>query len=164
MKKIVNQISQNFSQASSNNIIGWKEWVSLPHWEVFKMKVKVDSGAKTSALHAHDIIYFEIHGIKMVKFKIYPEQNNHNKYTIVESKLIENRFVKSSIGQGTLRPVVVTPIQIGFEVWPIEITLVNRDLMGVRMLIGREAIKNKFLIDPSQSFILSNKYKSKSIS
>lgn len=137
--------------------LGWREWVSLPEFNVSKIKAKVDSGARTSALHASDILYFRRAGKRMVRFKIYPEQRNQKKFRIVEAKLLESRPVRSSIGSTTIRPVIVTELKIGKQNWPIEITLVNRDLMGFRMLIGRQAIRKKFLIDPGKSYLIGKK-------
>jgi hypothetical protein len=88
----------------------------------------------------------------MVSFKIYPDQNNQNKFIHTKAKLKGNKLVRSSSGHGTLRPVIMTKIQIGEKVHSIEMTLVNRKIMGFRMLLGRSALSGHYLIDPSHSY------------
>ncbi len=138
---------------AKQKIIGWREWIGLPDLGIARIKVKVDSGARTSALHATKIRYLESHdGTSMVSFLIHFEKNQTRR---VRAPLLEQRMVKSSLGHATLRPVILTRIQVGDESWPIEVTLVNRDPMGFRMLLGRQALKKRFLINPSRSFIQS---------
>lgn len=137
--------------------LGWWEWVSLPNLKVAKIKAKVDTGAKTSALHAEDIEIFTLKGEKKVRFTIYPNQRDKkNKVTLVRD-LIEQRFVKSSIGTKTYRPVILTKLHIGQLIYPVEITLVDRDLLGFRMLLGRQAMRNFFLINPKYCNLLKGK-------
>lgn len=140
-------------------VMGWREWVALPELNVAKIKVKVDSGARTSTLHAEEIIYFTRSGMKKVRFIIYPFQGSKRGKIEAEADLVEERMVRSSVGHETSRPVILTLLQVGEEHWPIEITLVNRDIMGFRMLLGRTAIRHGFLIDPGHSFIQSRKKK-----
>lgn len=142
-------------------IIGWREWLSIPAMHIEQIKVKVDSGARTSAIHAEDIQIVKKGSKKFVKFKIFPMQKDKKHYHIVTLPMIEERWVKSSVGHQTLRPVVEVEIKLGQFVVPIEVTLVNRDLMGFRMLLGREAIKNKFLLDTGHSFLQGKKKKKK---
>lgn len=133
-------------------IIGWREWIGLPDLGVAALKVKVDSGARTCALHASKIKYSEDkHGQTWVSFMVH----TNAKPVRAKAPLLTQRVVKSSMGHATLRPVIVTKIQIGDEEWLTEVTLVNRDPMGFRMLIGRQALKRRFLIHPSRSFIQS---------
>lgn len=136
--------------------IGWREYIALPDLKVKGIKVKVDTGAATSALHAEDIFIFNEDGKKKVIFTIYPKQGNKIKKVHAEAELIEMRHVRSSTGHVTERPVIRTMIKIGEEeAYEIDITLVNRDIMGFRMLLGRKALKKKFLVHPGKSFLLT---------
>lgn len=136
----------------SLKIIGWREWIGLPDLGVERIKVKVDSGARTSALHASKIKYSDDeNGETWVSFLAHASQKPKR----VRARLLAQRVVKSSIGHATLRPVIRTRIRVGDEEWEIEVTLVNRDPMGFRMLVGRQALKKRFLIHPSRSFIQS---------
>lgn len=138
---------------SKPKIIGWREWIGLPELGIERMKVKVDSGARTCALHATRIRYRETKdGETIVSFDIVAtnKQVIHGK-----APLVEQRKVKSSMGHATLRPVIRTKVRIAGEEWETEVTLVNRDPMGFRMLIGRQALKGRYLIHPSRSFIQS---------
>jgi hypothetical protein len=140
---------------SKTKVIGWREWVSLPELGILALKVKVDSGARTSALHATKIRYLEkLDGQTWVSFLV-TKQRRPRKTVRVRAPLVEQRLVKSSLGHASVRPVIRTAIQLGSELWPIEITLVNRDPMGFRMLLGRRAIKGRYLIHPTRSFIQS---------
>ncbi len=137
---------------SKLKIIGWREWIGLPDLGLNRIKVKVDSGARTCALHATKIRYSEKEDHTQVAFVVH---TNDNKAVKVKARLLEQRKVKSSLGHATLRPVIVTNIQIGDDIWPVEVTLVNRDPMGFRMLLGRQCLKKRFLIHPSRSFVRS---------
>lgn len=133
-------------------VIGWREWISLPGLGLGPIKAKIDSGARTCALHATKIRYTESKdGTTFVSFVVHATKNETVK---VKAPLLAQRVVKSSMGHATLRPVIVTPIRIGDEEWPVEITLVNRDPMGFRMLLGRQSLKGRFLIHPSRSFLI----------
>lgn len=130
-------------------VLGWCEWVSLPELKVSAMRVKVDSGARTSALHAVDIHIAE----GVVQFSVQRgKKKKHGRR--VEAPLIGYRKVRSSVGHVTERPVIQTRLQVGTESWPIEVTLINRDIMGFRMLLGRSAIGGGFFIDPSRTYLL----------
>lgn len=134
-------------------IIGCAEWVALPELDLPLIKARVDSGAKTSAIHAYDIQPFEQEGETYVKFKIHPIQKNRRITQNCTAKVIDQRTIKSSNGSSETRFVVLTPIVLGDQRWEIELTLTNRDAMGYRMLLGREAMRNRVLVDPSQSFL-----------
>lgn len=133
--------------------LGWREVIDLPELGLKAVRVKVDSGARTSALHADDIEFFTRRGRSYVRFSLELEPRKHKRKVTREFPLIERREVRSSIGVSTHRPVILTTVRIGEEVWPIEITLVNRDLMGFPMLLGRTAIRGRFFIDPGRSFL-----------
>ena len=135
-------------------VIGWREWVSLPELGVPSIKVKVDTGARTSSLHAFDMEYFERDGENWVRFAIHPVQRRQQPQLLAEARVIESRSVRSSSGKAAVRPVILTNIDLAEIRWPVELTLANRDAMGFRMLLGREAIRNRFLVDPGRSFNL----------
>ncbi len=138
-------------------IIGWREWVTLPELNISMIKVKIDSGARTSALHAEDIrLLKRKDGTTIVSFSVVPIQDKSTKIK-TKAVLVDRRWVRSSTGEATLRPVISTLVKIGDAAWPVEITLVNRDPMGFRMLIGRHALRGGFLINPTRSFVLSPK-------
>lgn len=141
-------------------IIGWREYVSLPDFKLENLKAKIDTGAKTSALHAEDIEYVTLKNKKYVKFSFTDEAGTKKK---IKAKFIEERAIKSSTGQTTVRPVVKTKIKMGKCEFEIELTLINRDLMGFKMLIGRDALHHRFLIYPSKSFLLKKDSKSNEV-
>jgi hypothetical protein len=140
---------------SKTAVVGWREWVHLPKFSSVKIKAKIDTGAKTSALHAEDIKIIKKGGRRIVRFKILPTQRSSQKSRVVEAELVEKRKIRSSVGTETIRPVVRTLLKVGGTLYEIELTLVNRDIMGFRMLIGREALKKRFIVDPSKSFLVS---------
>ncbi len=133
-------------------IIGWREWVKLPDFDVPRIKAKVDTGARSSSLHASDIEEFERKGQIFVRFKIHPYHNKPDKFVQAESKVIDFRKVKSSSGDTTNRPVISTTVVMLGQAWPVELTLANRGQMGFRMLLGREAFRGKFLVDSGASY------------
>jgi hypothetical protein len=131
-------------------IVGWREWVGLPELGVAWVKAKVDTGARSSSLHAWDVDVDEARGV--VQFAVHPFQNDDETTTAVSAPLVELRDVRSSNGEVETRPVIGTRIVIAGLVVPIELTLSARDEMGFRMLLGRTAIRRRFLIDPGRSF------------
>lgn len=134
-------------------VIGWREWIAIPGLGVPRIKVKVDTGARTSALHAFDLERFERDGRPMVRFEAHPLQRDTSVRIPVEAELVERRRVRSSSGDRTLRPVVRTEIELMDQRWEIELTLIRRDPMGFRMLLGRQAVRGRFLVDPGRSFL-----------
>jgi hypothetical protein len=134
-------------------VIGWREWVALPTLGVPAVKAKVDTGARTSALHALEIEEFQRRKSTWVRFKVLPFQREDEKPLVVEAELLEYRHVRSSTGHLTRRPVIVTSIELLEQRWPIELTLTSRIEMGFRMLLGREALRGRFWIDPRRSFL-----------
>jgi len=132
--------------------LGWREWASISSLNIKKIKVKVDTGARTSSLHA---VHLKKTGRThpMIEFDCNPHQDGGR---LIKCKLplVDERKVKSSNGHSSLRPVVITKIKIGDIEWPIEITLIDRDIMGFRMLLGRQALRDSFLVDPSTSYLL----------
>jgi hypothetical protein len=134
-------------------IIGWREWLALPDFQIDRIKVKVDTGARTSALHAYDMESFQRDGAAWIRFTLHPKQGDNVTVQRVEALLKERRKVRPSTGEAKLRPVIEVPVQIGPDRWQIEITLVRRDMMGFRMLLGREAVRGRYLVDPGRSFL-----------
>lgn len=144
------------------NIIGWREWALLPSLSRVKIKAKIDTGAKTSALHAENIEILKIKNKDFVRFTFFPNQHDKKNKKIITLPLIEYRKVKSSVGVETTRPVIKTDLKLGDEIFPIELTLINRDMMGFRMLLGRDAFKRQeILISPTKSFILDRRISKK---
>jgi hypothetical protein len=133
-------------------VIGWREWVRLPDLHVDRIKAKVDTGARSSALHAWDVAEFSRHGQRWVKFNLHPVQRNNRISVAAEARILEYRSVRSSSGRVTHRPVIVTPVEMMGQRWLVELTLANRDAMGFRMLLGRQAIRQRFLVDSGASF------------
>ena len=135
-------------------ILGSEEWCSFPELGIPTIKARVDSGAKTSALHAINIAPFKKEGQNWVKFDINPIQNNVKTVIHCEAPLVDKRIVKSSSGFREERYVIQTNLEIGNSNWIIEMTLTNRDSMGFRMLLGREAMSGRVLVDPEQQYLL----------
>lgn len=135
-------------------VIGKEEWCAFPDLGLPAVKARIDSGAKTTALHAFNIHVFTEEGKKFVHFDIHPIQDNRKIIHSCRALVIDRRTVKSSSGEKERRYVIKTPISIGNQTWEIEVTLTNRDSMGYRMLLGREAMSGRTLIDPEASFCL----------
>jgi hypothetical protein len=133
-------------------VIGWREWIALPDFGVKSIKVKVDTGARSSSLHAIRQTIFKRGDEKWIQFRINPLQASTDNQVTAEAKIIDFRSVRSSSGVAEIRPVIVTRITLLDRVFPIELTLSNRDAMGFRMLLGRQAFRKKFLVDPGRSY------------
>jgi hypothetical protein len=133
----------------SSTIVGWREWVAIPDLGVDWIKAKIDTGAATSSLHAFDLVD---HG-KRVAFRLYPWQDAEDDARDAELPVHDRRVVRSSSGHEEERIVVLLDVQIAGRTATIETTLTNRDSMGFRMLIGREALRQGFLVDPAASFL-----------
>lgn len=136
---------------SPKAIIGWREWCGLPELALPGVLAKIDTGAKTSALHAFDI-QPAARGKGWLSFKVHPVQRRKRPEIICEALCVDERTVTSSNGKGEVRPVVRTELVIGERRFLTDITLTNRDEMGFRMLIGRQSLNNRFLVDPSLSY------------
>ncbi|HZL10250.1 MAG TPA: 30S ribosomal protein S6--L-glutamate ligase [Prolixibacteraceae bacterium] len=137
-------------------IIGDSEWCAFPEMNIPAIKARVDSGAKTSVMHASNILKFNRNGEKWVSFEVHPIQDTRRITIRCESKIIDQRIVKSSSGISEKRFVIQSTMKIGTYQWDIELTLTNRDSMGFRMLLGREAMENRILVDPANSFLLGD--------
>jgi hypothetical protein len=133
-------------------VVGWREWVALPELGIDTIKAKIDTGARTSSLHAFNIERFKKAGRDMVSFMIHPIQRDDSKAVKCCAELVDIRYVTDSGAHRELRCVIETTLQLGGICLPIEITLTNRAKMTYRMLLGRKALKKIFIIDPSRSF------------
>ncbi len=134
-------------------IVGSEEWCSLPQLGIPAIKVRVDSGAKTSSMHAFNIKSFKREDVTWVSFEVHPLQNNRRTIVRCEAEVVDKRVVKSSSGIAEKRFVIRTPLQHDEQCWDIELTLTNRDSMGYRMLLGREAMVGRILVDPAAGFL-----------
>lgn len=144
---------------SSPILIGWREWVSLPELGIPRLKTKVDTGARTSALHAFCVEVIEKNPQKkQVRFNIHPQPRRFPEKIIkCIADLIDVREITDSGGHKEKRCVIQTTVILGQHSWPIEITLTSRDTMRFRMLLGRTALKHHFIVDPSRSYVYSKK-------
>lgn len=132
--------------------VGWREWASLPELGITAIKMKVDTGARTSALHAFSVAVFARDGKEWVRFKIHPFQNN-DEVRECEAPLLDRRVVSDSGGHREERPVIRTLLALGERRWPIEMTLTDRETMQFRMLLGRTAMEH-LAVHPRASFLL----------
>ena len=139
-------------KATKLPIIGWREWVELPDLGIRRIKAKVDTGARSSSVHASEIEEIERDGLHFVRFKIHPFHRQPDQKVEAEAKVLDFREVKSSSGNSTNRPVILTNVALLGLNWPVELTLADRSEMGFRMLLGREAIRGKFLVDGGRSY------------
>lgn len=141
------------SEIRPKKILGWREWVALPILGVAAIKAKVDTGARTSALHAFRVEEFGESGVRMVRFVIHPYQRRTDIEVTCVAPVIDERSVSDSGGHREMRLVILTDVQVGDESWPIEMTLTNRDNMGFRMLLGRSALLGRFWVDTELSYV-----------
>ena len=136
-------------------VVGWREWIRLPDLLPDRgdaVKAKIDTGARTSAIHAWDLETFVRDGQDWIRFSLHPRQRDDTHIVIAEARLLEEREVRSSNGEVERRPVVETTMDIGHLRFPIELTLTKRDQMGFRMLVGRTAMAGHLLVDPGTSY------------
>jgi len=138
---------------SDLSIIGWREWVALPELDISRVKAKVDTGARSSSLHAYDIEVFSRGKRDFVRFVVHPIQRETKTTIHCVAELHEHRHVRSSSGHQEYRPIIRTLVDLGGERWPIDLTLTPRDAMGFRMLLGREAIRRRYLVDSGRSYV-----------
>ena len=141
--------------------VGWREWVNLPDLGLPAIKAKVDTGARTSALHAFEVRPFLEGRKQRVEFKIHPRQRDQETMAVCTADVIDERSVTDSGGHKEQRWVIRTPLTLGSETWPIEITLTSRDDMLFRMLLGRTAIRDRFLVNPARSYLVGEKPRKK---
>lgn len=132
--------------------MGWREWASLPSLGIPALKAKIDTGARTSALHTFDLEHFEKDGRPFVRFGIHPMRRRRSLVIRCEAEVIDKRIVSDSGGHRESRYVIESPVRIGDETWPIELTLTNRDTMLFPLLIGRTAMAHRLIVDPDKSY------------
>ena len=135
-------------------IVGWREYLDLPDLGLSRIKAKVDTGARTSTLHAEDIEHFEEQGRERVRFLVHPLHRSDDVEVICTADVVDRRGVRSSIGHRQHRVVIETTLALSPElVWPIEVTLTSRSDMRFRMLLGRTALRGHMLVDPGRSYL-----------
>lgn len=133
--------------------IGWREWVTLPGLCDHSIKAKIDTGARSSALHAWNIRPFARDGDIWVRFDLHPKQRNNALSVSCEARAMDVRNIRDTSGRTETRYIIRTPVHLDGKTWNIEIGLTNRDQMGFRMLLGRTAVRRRFLVDPAMSFL-----------
>ena len=133
--------------------LGWREWVFLPSYNDFKLKAKIDTGARTSAIHATNIQIYRKNSSEMVKFQIYQSKS----FLDIDTELISYKKIKSSFGQTETRPTVHMKIQIGAEIWLTEITLAQRAKLTYPMLIGRNTLNKRHIIHSHRSYLAGSR-------
>ena len=137
-------------------VVGCEEWCSFPSLSIPAIKARVDSGAKTSSVHAVNIQPFKRNNEPWVSFEMHPLQGSRKVSVRCEAQVVDRRVVKSSSGDTEKRYVIRIPLQLGGDIWEVEVTLTNRDSMGYRMLLGREAMNDRILVNPGVSFSLGD--------
>jgi len=138
-------------------VLGWREWIGLPELGLNSIKAKVDTGARTSTLHAFELDTYSENGVDRVNFKIHPIQKDSEKVVSCVADIVDERFVTDSGGHKEQRLIISTLLTIGRWSWPIEMTLTSRDNMMFRMLLGRTAIKGLAMVDPNRSYTTGKK-------
>ncbi len=141
------------SDQSERRLLGWREWVALPDLGLPAIKAKVDTGALTSALHAFLIEPYNKDGRDMVRFLIHPVQRNQEFSIECHWPVFDYREVADSGGHREMRYVIQSELHLAGDHWPIELTLTNRDTMRFRMLLGRRAMVDRFVVDPAVSYV-----------
>ena len=131
-------------------LVGWREWVGLPDIGIVRIAAKIDTGAKTSALHANSLKPFTRNGVAFLRFDVTGEDPNAPWH---EMPVLGRRSVKSSNGESEMRYVVAMRLKVGADLWPIDVTLTNRERMEMPMLIGREALAGRVLVDAGKSWL-----------
>lgn len=145
------------SKQEQISVIGWREWIALPELGVTAIKAKIDTGARSSAIHAFHVKTFWKDEKHWVRFQMHPFQRNTSNTITAEAEILDEREVRNSGGHAEKRIAILTTVELQDRRWPIELTLTNRDVMGFRMLLGRAAVRGHFLVDPGNSYLLSHK-------
>lgn len=135
-------------------LVGWRETLSLPELGIARINAKIDTGARTSCLHAFRVEPYQQNNETWVRFWLHPKQHDFQEEIECNAKVIDERIVRDSGGHEEKRYVIETQLQIGRDGWSIEITLTNRENMAFRMLLGRTAMHHRIIVDPVQSFLI----------
>jgi hypothetical protein len=142
---------------SDLGVLGWREWIGFPDIGIDQIKAKVDTGARTSCLHAFMVEPFERDGAPWVRFDIHPSQTDNSKVIRCEAPVLDQRVVRDSGGHEELRYVIATTMTVGPHQHQVEVTLSDRDTMKFRVLLGRTAIQGLFVVDPSRSYLVGKR-------
>lgn len=145
----------------SSNVLGWREWVSFPELSIPLIKAKVDTGARTSCLHAFMVEPFERDGSEWVRFDIHPDQYDNTEVLRCEAPVKDRRKVKDSGGHQELRYVIETTVAVGKQAHTAEITLTDRDAMKFRVLLGRTMMRGNYTVDPGKSYLQGRRKRKK---
>ena len=154
----INQHETEFgSVMSDQSVLGWREWIGFPDLGITQIKAKVDTGARTSCIHAFTVEPFEHNGATWVGFDIHPNQRNTSEVISCSAPVLDQRMVRDSGGHEQLRFVIETTISIGDRMHAVEVTLTDRDSMKFRVLLGRTAIRGNYVVDPGRSYLKGKK-------
>jgi hypothetical protein len=137
--------------------VGWREWLAFPDLGIAQIKAKVDTGARTSALHAFFVEPYEQHGSPMVHFGVHPLQRRDDVVRECHAAVVDHRWVSDSGGHRERRYVILTTLVLGPHSWSVELTLTNRDDMRFRVLLGRTAMRGRLLINPASSYLVGRR-------
>lgn len=135
-------------------VIGWREWVSLPDLGVGTLRAKIDTGARTAALHAFGLETFDKDGVTHARFVVHPDHKQPGPAVVTEAPIVDERTIRNSGGAAEDRLVIATTIVIGTHKFGAEVTLTRRDEMGSPMLLGRGTIRRRFVVDAGRSYLL----------
>ncbi len=141
--------------------IGWREWVSLPDLGINRIKAKIDTGARTSALHAFHLEHARVKGVDGLRIGVHPLQKRSDIEHFFFAEIVDERWVTDSGGHREKRYVISSELLLSELRWPIELTLTNRDSMRFRLLLGRTAMHERIMIKPDQSYLLGRPAKTR---
>ncbi len=147
-----NPVSSNDLSVANKKLLGWREWAALPDLGIHSIKMKVDTGARTSCLHAFNLEPFDKDGQPWLKIWVHPIQGSDQEH-ICEAPVLEQRTVTDSGGHRETRYVIETTLVVGGDAFKVELTLTNRDTMKFRMLLGRQAMNGRYIVDPKASYL-----------
>lgn len=133
--------------------MGWREWIAMPDLGVTQIKAKVDTGAASSSLHAFGLQRYSSKGRPMVRFDIHPRQRSATNSVSVDAEMVDERPVRNPGGRREVRPVILVRLRWADLTWETEMNLTRRDEMGFRMLLGRKALRRRFVVDPGRSYL-----------
>lgn len=143
---------------STAEVLGWREWLSIPDLGISRIKAKVDTGARSSCLHTTTLeTYQDDQGLARVRFTVHPLSRKTATPVHCDCTVTSTRMVRDSGGHEEIRPFIRVPVQLGPHLWEVEFSLTNRDNMKFRMLLGRTAMKGRFLVDPTRSYLLGKR-------